>query len=120
MDNEPEFILKLTKAWSESLNIEFKYIQPGKASQNAYVQRFNRTYRAYALFAYLFGNLNEVREQTERCIEDYYNERPLDSLGGQSPRMFKNKQQQTHVLSFASARPLLHSAHVKTKENVSS
>lgn len=54
-----------TKLLSEVNEIEFKYIQSGKPSQNAYIERFNRTYRDKVINAYSFDSLNEVREITE-------------------------------------------------------
>jgi putative transposase len=88
MDNGPELISKRLEHWAKERHIELLHIQPGKPAQNAYIERFNRTYREDVLDAYLFDDLEEVRTITESWLEDYNTIRPHKALQGLPPRQF--------------------------------
>ena len=88
MDNGPELISQRLETWAKEKQIELIHIQPGKPAQNAYIERFNRTYREDVLDAYLFDNLEEVRTITEHWLEEYNTLRPHEALQGLSPRQF--------------------------------
>jgi putative transposase len=92
MDNGPELISQRLESWAKEKHIDLLHIQPGKPAQNAYIERFNRTYREDVLDAYLFDDLEEVRHITERWLDDYNTIRPHEALQGVSPRQFALQQ----------------------------
>lgn len=81
MDNGSEFIARITANWSLIHDVEFKYIQPGKPTQNTFVERFNGSYRRGVLNKYIFEDLEQVREQTQIWMDGYNHFRPHDALG---------------------------------------
>lgn len=85
VDNGPEFLSGDFVAWAEQVGMTIRYIQPGQPNQNAYVERFNRTYREEFLSLYLFRNLSEVREGTHDWRIGYNERRPHDALGDLTP-----------------------------------
>ena len=88
-DNGPEFISLALAQWAEDHGVHLEFIEPGSPTQNAYVERFNRTYRTEVLNFYVFHSLTEVREITEKWIQQYNYERPHEALNNQSPMSYK-------------------------------
>ena len=101
VDNGPEFISAEFVAWAEEAGMTIRYIQPGKPNQNAYIERFNRTYREEVLSLYLFKDLSEVRETTCWWMIEYNEARPHDSLGDKTPKEYMqlNAENSTFKLS---------------------
>lgn len=80
-DNGPELASQVFMDWCKQQGIEPRHIQPGKPDQNAYIERFNRTYREKVLSAYLSESLTDVRDLTEEWLDLYDVIRPHDAPG---------------------------------------
>ena len=89
MDNGPELVSRALAQWAEEHGVQLEFIKPGKPTQNAFIERFNRTYRTGILDFYLFRTLNEAREITERWLIEYNNERPHESLNNLTPEEYR-------------------------------
>jgi putative transposase len=84
-DNGPEFLGEAFAQWAKTAGMAIQYIQPGKPNQNAYVERFNRTFRDELLDQHLFTRLEDVREAVYWWMLEYNEDRPHDSLGDLTP-----------------------------------
>ena len=92
IDNGPELQSAKLVAWAETNGVKLHYIQPGKPTQNAYIERFNRTFRREVLDAHLFSSLSEVREIVHEWMIAYNEERLHQALGNVPPRVFCQQQ----------------------------
>lgn len=93
-DNGPEFLSHTFMNFCNQEGIIIKYIQPGKPTQNAYIERFNRSYREDILDAYLFESLSHLRELSLEWMEDYNRNHPHQSLNNNSPLKYLEINQQ--------------------------
>ena len=89
LDNGPELMADRFMTWCAEHAIELQYIQPGKPDQNAFIERFNRTYRTEVLNAYVFESLDQVREISAEWLQSYNEERPHDALAGLPSAMYR-------------------------------
>jgi len=85
LDNGSELTSLAFTAWAKDLGIALRFIEPGKPNQNAYIERFNKTYREEVLSAYLFETIEQVQEITDAWLIQYNERRPHDALGGVPP-----------------------------------
>lgn len=85
VDNGPEFISDTLDQWCRENNITLAYIQPGKPTQNAYVERCNGNIRREFLNASVFYTLSEVQAKMEEWMHDYNHHRPHQALNFRTP-----------------------------------
>lgn len=90
-DNGPEFIGEVLKKWAGSHNIELKYIQPGKPSQNGIVERLNGTLRTECLNLEWFPSLEYLNEKIQEWFMIYNEQRPHSSIKYKTPIQFEDK-----------------------------
>ena len=87
-DNGPEFISQKLQDWCHAHAITLQYIQPGKPTQNAYIERCNRTLREELLNCWAFESLHQVRDFAQQWMHDYNHNRPHTALQFKSPIQF--------------------------------
>jgi len=94
LDNGPEFIGHKLIDWAEEHGVKLAHIQPGKPTQNAFIERFNRTYREEVLNAHLFHSLDDVREITWWWMMDYNEQRPHSATNRIPPTVYRQQIEQ--------------------------
>jgi putative transposase len=85
LDNGTELTSHAFVDWAKEREIALRFIAPGKPNQNAFIERFNRTYRTEVLNAYVFESIDQVQQITDEWLVEYNEQRPHDSLGRVPP-----------------------------------
>ena len=98
IDNGPEFVSHSLNEWATQHDVMLDFIKPGTPTQNAYIERFNRTFRHDVLDMYAFGNLDEVQRISTQWMYDYNSDRPHQSLGGMTPWAYLKQYQRSQSL----------------------
>jgi len=88
MDNGPELTSKAMFFWSKRNGVRLHFIQPGKPTQNAFVESFNGKFREYCLNLHWFSSLEDARSTIEDWRQHYNHVRPHRSLGKKPPAVF--------------------------------
>ena len=90
-DNGPEFTSKAMFFWSEDSGVKLSFIQPGKPTQNAFVESLNGKFRDGCLNQNWFRSLEEAKKQIEQWRYHYNHERPHSSLNYMTPVAFAKR-----------------------------
>ena len=100
VDNGPEFISKALDAWAYTNGVKLNFIQPGKPTQNCYIESFNGKFRDECLDEHVFVSLHDAQKKIEAWRLDYNVNRPHRSLKQLTPEEFAarcNRQNETEI-----------------------
>ena len=103
MDNGTELTSIAMLCWARDRKVRLHYIQPGKPTQNAYIESFNGRFRDECLNEHEFATLVEARNIIESWRLDYNAFRPHKSLNDQTPEEFARGLQITLPLNLSAA-----------------
>jgi putative transposase len=92
LDNGPEMTSHQFTDWAHDNGIELLFIQPGKPNQNAFIERFNRSFRTEVLDAYLFNSVAEAQAAADEWLTDYNECRSHESLGNVPPLQYMPRE----------------------------
>jgi putative transposase len=87
-DNGLEFCGKAMLTWAHERRVTLRLIQPGKPTQNAYIESFNGRFRDECLNEHWFTSLAHAEVVIEAWRREYNEERPKRSLGGLTPAAY--------------------------------
>jgi len=92
VDNGPELRGRALDSWAFDHGVNLWFIDPGKPTQNAYIESFNGRFREECLNLHWFINLAESQRIIEDWRVDYNEERPHSSLKYQTPQEFAKER----------------------------
>jgi len=84
-DNGPEFISNALNQWAYDHDVNHVFTDPGKPTQNGYIESFNGKLRDECLNQHWFRSVAEARNVIKAWRVEYNQERPHSSLGNKTP-----------------------------------
>lgn len=90
-DNGTEFTSKAMFFWSKETGVALGFIQPGKPTQNAFVESLNGKFRNECLNQHWFRTMEEARYEIELWRDHYNHVRPHSSLNYLPPVEYARK-----------------------------
>ena len=87
-DNGLEFCGRAMLTWAHTRGVTLRLIEPGKPTQNAYIESFNGRFRDECLNEHWFTSLAHAQAIIETWRREYNDERPKKSLGGLTPAQY--------------------------------
>lgn len=96
VDNGTEFTSKAMLKWSQETEVRLAFIEPGKPTQNGFIESFNGKLRDECLNQHYFAGLHDAREKLTRWRDIYNNERPHSSLKYETPQAFRLAWEHQH------------------------
>jgi putative transposase len=120
-DNGTELTSNAVLAWCGEAAVEWHYTNPGKPTQNAFVESFNGRMRDELLNETLFMSLGHAREKIAAWSDDYNAARPHSSLGYATPAAFAAELEKQWAASLRIAggyatQPIASPAHLRINE----
>ena len=88
-DQGPEFTAHALDQWAYRNGVTLKLIQPGKPTQNGYIESFNGKFRDECLNEHWFSTLAEARPIVTAWRRDYNEIRPHSAIGYQTPAEYR-------------------------------
>lgn len=90
-DNGTEFTSKAMFFWQKESGVKLAFIQPGKPTQNAFVESLNGRFRQECLNQHWFRSLGEAKEIINKWQHHYNHERPHSTLNYMTPVAFSKR-----------------------------
>ncbi|MBD8143815.1 IS3 family transposase [Pantoea agglomerans] len=87
-DQGPEFTCRAIDQWAFEHGVELRLIQPGKLTQNGFIESFNERFRDECLNEHWFSDIVHARKIINDWRLDYKECRPHSSLNYQTPSEF--------------------------------
>ncbi|BEN71714.1 Integrase core domain [Serratia marcescens] len=87
-DQGPEFTCRALDQWTFEHDVELRLIQPGKPTQNGFIESFNGRFRDECLNEHWFSDIVHSRKIINGWRQDYNECRPHSALNYQTPSEF--------------------------------
>lgn len=87
-DNGLEFCGRAMLTWAHARGVTLRLIEPGKPTQNAYIESFNGRFRDECLNEHWFTSVAHAQVVIETWWREYNEERPKKGRGGLTPAAY--------------------------------